>query len=134
MLQPRKLKHSKQHKARKKGISRKGIELAFASYGLKAMEAKWISAQQIEAGRLAIVRTLKKKGKLWIRIFPYKPVTSKGLEAPMGGGKGKPNHYIFLITPGRIIFEVDGVNEEKAKEVLRKAGAKMPIRTKFVKR
>ena len=134
MLQPRKMKHAKWHKGRSKGIDRKGTELAFGSYGLKSLGTKWITARQIEAGRLAIVRTLKKKGKLWIRIFPHKPVTSKGHETPLGGGKGKVSHYVFPIRPGRIIFELDGIEQEKAKQALKKAAAKMPVRTKFIKR
>jgi len=98
------------------------------------MGTKWITAQQIEAARLAIIRNLKKKGKLWIRIFPTKPITSKGSEAAMGGGKGKVIHYAFPIKPGRVILELEGVEEEKAREVLEKAAAKFPIKTKFIKR
>lgn len=134
MLQPRKMKHAKWHRGRSKGISQRGTELAFGSFGLKSMGTKWITARQIEAGRLAIVRNLRKKGKLWIRIFPYKPITTKGVEVPMGGGKGKVSYYVFPIRPGRIIFELEGVEEEKAKEALKKAAAKLPIKTKFVKR
>lgn len=134
MLQPRKMKHPKWHRGKSKGIACRGTELAFGSYGLKSMGTKWITARQIEAGRLAIVRMFKKKGKLWIRIFPHKPITSKGPEASMGGGKGKPDHYVFPIRPGHIIFEVDGIEEEKARDALGKAAAKMPIRTKFIKR
>lgn len=134
MLQPRKSKHAKWHKGRSKGISRRGTNLAFGSYGLKSMGTKWITDRQIEASRLAIVRSLKKKGRLWIRIFPHKPVTTKGVEAPLGGGKGKVSHYVFPIKPGRIIFELEGIEEGKAKEALKKAGAKLPIKTRFVKR
>jgi len=132
MLQPKKMKHPKWHKGRSKGIDRKGAKLSFGNYGLKSLGTKWITAQQIEAGRLAIVRSLKKKGKLWIRIFPHKPVTSKGHEAPLGGGKGKVSHYVFPIRPGRIIFELDGIEMDKAKIALKKAAAKLPIRTKFI--
>ena len=128
------MKHVKWHKGKSKGVARRGTELAFGSFGLKSMGTKWITARQIEAARLAIVRTLKKKGKLWIRIFPHKPVTTKGVEVPMGGGKGKVSHYVFPIRPGRIIFEMEGVDEEKAKEALRKAGTKLPIKTRFIKR
>jgi len=134
MLQPKKIKHPKWHKGVSKGIERRGTELAFGSFGLKSMGTKWITARQIEASRLAIVRTLKKKGKYWIRIFPYKPVTTKGVEVGMGGGKGKVSHYVFPIRPGRIIFEIEGVKEEKAREALRKAAAKLPVKTKFIKR
>jgi len=134
MLQPKKMKHPKWHKGRSKGVTKRGTELAFGKFGLKSMGTKWITSRQIEAARLAIIRTLKKKGRLWIRIFPHKPVTTKGVEVPMGGGKGKVSHYVFPIRPGRIIFELEGVREEKAKEALKKAGAKLPIKTKFVRR
>jgi large subunit ribosomal protein L16 len=134
MLQPKKMKHAKWHKGRSKGVARRGTELAFGSFGLKSMGTKWITARQIEASRLAIVRTLKKKGRLWIRIFPHKPVTTKGVEVPMGGGKGKVSHYVFPIRPGRVVFELEGVSEEKAKEALKKAAAKLPIKTKFISR
>lgn len=134
MLQPKKMKYAKWQKGRSKGLARRGTELAFGSFGLKSMGTKWITARQIEAARLAIIRSLKKKGKLWFRIFPYKPITSKGAEAPMGAGKGKVDHYVFPIRPGRIIFELDGVDEEKARDSLRKAAAKLPIKTKFIKR
>ncbi len=133
-MQPRKMKHRKWHKGRSKGISRRGAEVAFGNFGLKAMGSKWITGEQIEASRRAITRTLKRKGKLWIRIFPTKPVTSKGAETPMGGGKGAVSHYVFPIKPGRIIFELSGVEEDSAKEAFRKAGDKLPIKTKFVKR
>lgn len=134
MLQPRKVKHLKRMKGRSRGLERRGVELAFGSYGLKAMGTKWITTSQIEAARIAIRRTLKRKGKIWIRIFPDKPITFKGVEAPMGGGKGKVVGYVFPIRPGRIIFELDGIEEEKAQEALAKAAAKLPIKTKFVKK
>jgi large subunit ribosomal protein L16 len=134
MLQPKKMKYPKWQKGKSKGVSQKGSELSFGSFGLKALDTKWITARQIEAGRLAIVRTLKRKGKIWIRIFPHKPITSKGVEVPMGGGKGRISHYVFPIRPGRIIFELEGVDEEKARQALTKAGAKLPIKTKFVKK
>ncbi|MBL7156255.1 MAG: 50S ribosomal protein L16 [Candidatus Pacebacteria bacterium] len=134
MLQPKKMKHPKWHKGRSKGVSQRGTKLAFGSYGLKSLGTKWITARQIESCRLTIARALKKKGKLWIRIFPQQPVTSKGSEAPLGGGKGKVDRYVFPIRPGRIMFELDGIDEEKAKEVFKKASAKLPIKTKFIKR
>jgi len=134
MLQPKKMKHPKWHKGRSKGIASRGTELAFGSFGLKSMGTRWITSRQIEAARLAIVRTLKRKGKLWIRIFPQKPITTKGVEVPMGGGKGKVSHYVFPIRPGRIIFELEGIKEEKAREALKKAASKLPIKTKFIKR
>lgn len=132
MLMPKKVKHRKWHKMKSKGIDSKGTELSFGSFGLKSLGTKWISSRQIEAGRRAILRYLKKGGKLWIRIFPQKPVTKKGTEVPMGGGKGAVDHYVFPIRPGRIIFEVEGIKEDMAKEALTKAGAKLPIKTKFI--
>ena len=134
ILAPRKFKHRKWRKGRSKGKSSRGTEIAFGSFGLKSLEARWISARQIEASRRAIIRYLKKGGKLWIRIFPDKPVTRKGTEVPMGGGKGGVSHYVFPIKPGRIIFEIEGVKEEVAKEAFKVAADKLPIKTKFIKR
>ncbi len=134
ILMPRKVKHRKWQKGVSKGIERRATELAFGSFGLKSLGTKWISARQIEASRRAILRYLKKGGKLWIRIFPAKPVTKKGVEVPMGGGKGQVNHYVFPIKPGRIIFELEGLKEELAREALKKAADKLPIKTKFIKK
>ncbi len=134
MLQPKRAKYKKRQKGRSKGIETRATELAFGTFGLKALETKWIKAKQIEAARRAILRHLKKGGKLWIRIFPDKPITSKGTEFSMGGGKGSVCHYVFPIKPGRIIFEIAGVEEEIAKEALRTAGHKLPIKTKIVSR
>jgi len=134
ILMPRKIKHRKWRKGRSKGKSSRGTEIAFGSFGLKSLEARWISARQIEASRRAIIRYLKRGGKLWIRIFPQKPVTRKGTEIPMGGGKGSVDHYVFPIKPGRIIFEIEGLKEEVAKEAFRRAADKLPIKTKFVKK
>ena len=134
MLIPKKVKHRKRHKGRSKGIDRRGTKLTFGSFGLKSLESKWITSRQIEAGRRAIIRYLKKGGKLWIRIFPQKPITHKGTEVPMGGGKGSVDHYVFPIRPGRIIFELEGIKIEQAKEALKRAGDKLPIKTKFVQR
>ncbi|MBZ9571856.1 50S ribosomal protein L16 [Patescibacteria group bacterium] len=134
MLIPRKVKHRKWMKGRSRGIETRGAELAFGAFGLKSLETRWISSRQIEAARRAIIRYLKKGGKLWIRIFPHKPVTRKGTEVPMGGGKGSVDHYVFPIKPGRIIFEIDGITEEEAKEAFRKASDKLPVKTKFIKR
>jgi len=131
---PKKIKHRKWRKGRSKGIERRGTELSFGSYGLKVLEKKWITARQIEAARRAIIRYLRKGGKLWIRIFPDKPITKKGTEVPMGGGKGSVEYYAFPIKPGRIIFELEGIKEEMAKEAFRKAADKLPIKTKFIKR
>lgn len=134
MLIPKKVKYRKGMQGRSKGVSTRGTELAFGSFGLKSLGTCWITSRQIEAARRAIIRYLKKGGKLWIRIFPQKPVTTKGTEIPMGGGKGKVSHYVFPIKPGRIIFEVTGIPEREAREAFRRAGDKLPIKTKFIKR
>ena len=136
MLMPKKVKHRKWHKgrARNKGVESRGAQVAFGSFGLKVLESRWITARQIEAARRASIRYLRKGGKLWIRIFPNKPVTSTGTEIPMGGGKGSVDHYVFSVKPGRIIFEIDGLEEKTAQEAFRRAAEKLPIKTKFVKR
>lgn len=131
---PKKVKYQKMMRGKSKGITRRATELAFGSFGLKSLGTKWITSRQIEAARRVILRYLKKGGKLWIRIFPQKPVTTKGVEVPMGGGKGTVSHYVFPVRPGRIIFEVDGIGKEEAQEALRKAADKLPIKTKFIKR
>jgi large subunit ribosomal protein L16 len=134
LLMPKKVKHRKWHKGKTKGVEIRASELNFGLFGLKAMGTKWITARQIEAARRFIIRYMKKGGKLWVRIFPDKPVTSKGEEVPLGGGKGSVHHYVYPIRPGRIIFEIDGLKEEIAKEALEGAAKKLPIKTKFVKR
>lgn len=121
-------------KGRSRGVETRGTEISFGSYGLKSEGSKWVTARQIEAGRRAIIRYLRKGGKMWIRIFPDKPVSKKGAETPMGGGKGAVDHYVFPVKPGRMIFEVEGIKEELAKEALRKAAAKLPVKTRFVKK
>lgn len=131
---PKKVKHRKWHKGLQKGTENRATELDFGSYGLKAFGRKKVSARQIEAARRTIIRYLKKGGKLWIRIFPDRPVTKKGTEVPMGGGKGSVDHYAFSVRPGRMIFEVEGITEKEAKEALRKAADKLPVKTKFVKK
>jgi len=131
---PKKVKHRKWHRGSSKNVETCATELNFGSFGLKSMGTKWITARQLEAARRVIIRYLKKGGKLWIRIFPDKPVTFKGNEVPMGGGKGGVDHYVYPIRPGRIIFELDGVKEEIAREAFKMAGDKLPIKTKFVKR
>lgn len=135
MLAPKRLKHRKQQKGRntERIFESRGTKISFGSFGLKAMGAKWITSNQIEAGRRAIIRYLRKGGKLWVRIFPDKVITKKGQEVPMGGGKGSPDHYVCPVRPGRIIFELEGISEADAREALRKAGDKLPIKTKFVK-
>ncbi len=136
MLMPSKVKHRKWMKGRKHTkVDRRGTELSFGTFGLQvASGEKWINSMQIEAARRTIIRALKKGGKMWIRIFPDKPVTRKGTEVPMGGGKGAPDHFVFAALPGRILFELDGVSEEVARDVFNKAGDKLPVRTKFIKR
>jgi large subunit ribosomal protein L16 len=136
MLVPKKVKHRKWQKgrSRKRTIETRGITLAFGSFGLKAEGSSWVTSRQIEAARRALSRHVQKGGKIWIRIFPDKPVTQRPPEVTMGGGKGAPDHYVFPVRPGRILFEIDGVSDEMAREALRRAGAKMPMKTKVVKR
>ena len=134
ILIPKKVKHRKWQKGVSKGNETRSTELSFGSYGLKSLGRKYITSRQIEAARRAIIRHLRKGGKLWIRIFPDKPITLKGTEVPMGGGKGAVDHYVFPIKPGRIIFEIEGIEEKQAKEAFRKASDKLPIKTKFIKR
>lgn len=135
MLMPKKVKHRKWMKGRRrgKGLESRGADLVFGSFGLKAMESKWISARQLEAARRVVIRYLKKGGKFWIRIFPDKPVTMKGTEIPMGGGKGSVDHYVYPVKPGRIIFELEGLSEQIAREAFKGAADKLPIKTRFVK-
>ncbi len=134
ILLPRKVKHRKMFKGRSKGKETRGTKLNFGDFGLKSLEARWITSRQIEAARRAAIRYFKKKGKLWIRIFPDKPITKKGAEVGMGEGKGSVDHYVFPIKSGRIIFEIEGTNEETAKEAMSKAADKLPIKTRFIKR
>ena len=134
MLFPKKVKYRKWQKGRSKGIESRGTELNFGSFGIKSMETKWISSRQIEAARRVILRYLRKGGKFWIRIFPQKPITRKGVEVPMGGGKGSVEFYAFPVKPGRVIFELDGVSEKTAREALKMASDKLPIKTKFITR
>ena len=134
ILMPKKVKHRKWHRGTSKGVETRATEVNFGSFGLKSLGTKWITARQLESARRHIIRYLKKGGKLWIRVFPDKPVTFKGAEVGMGGGKGGVDHYVYPIKPGRIIFELDGLKEEIAKEALLGAASKLPIKTKFVKR
>lgn len=133
-MTPKRVKHRKWMRDKAKGIETRGTALVFGSYGLKAMGTTWVPARQIEAGRRAIIRYLRKGGKIWVRIFPDKPVTQKGAETPMGGGKGGVDHYVFSIRPGRIIFEVEGIKEDMAKEALGKAADKLSVKTIFIKK
>lgn len=132
MLQPKKVKHRKWFKGRSRGVERRGTDLAYGSYGLKAAEARWVTARQIEAARRAITHHIQRGGKVWIRVFPDKPVTKKPPEVTLGGGKGSVDHYVVPVRPGRMLFEMDGVAPEVAREALRRAGSKLPIRTRIV--
>lgn len=136
MLAPKKVKHRKRYKEprRIKGLSGSGTNIDFGTYGLKALDGGWITSRQIEASRRAIIRYLRKGGKMWIRIFPDKPVTKKGGEVPMGGGKGSVDRYVFPVKPGRVMFELDGIEREKAKEAFSRASDKLPVKTKFVEK
>lgn len=134
MLQPKRVKYRKKQKGRMKGNSGRGTELAFGSFGLKAMESTWITDRQIEAARVAVTRFMKREGQVWIRIFPDKPVTSKPAEVRMGKGKGALDHWVAVVQAGRIMFEAEGVSLEVAKEALRLAAQKLPIPTKFIVR
>lgn len=134
MLAPKKTKYRKSMKCRTKGIETRGTNIDFGRYALKAMGAKWIDSRQIEAARRAMTRYIKRGGKVWIRIFPDKPVTKKPNEVTMGSGKGSPDHFVAKVRPGRILFEMDGVPEDVAREALRLAAHKLPIKTKIVKK
>lgn len=134
MLTPKKVKHRKHHKGRRRNLGVAGgkTTVAFGDFGIKSLSHSWITSRQIEAGRRAITHYLKRTGKLWIRIFPDKPVTAKGSEMPMGKGKGAVDHYVAVIKPGVVIYELTGVSEELAKEAFRLASHKMPVKTRFV--
>ena len=132
MLQPKKTKYRKQQKGRNKGLAHRGSNVAFGTFGLKSLEGAWITSRQIEAARIAMTRYMKREGKVWIRIFPDKPVTKKPLEVRMGKGKGAPEYSVAVVKPGRIMFEVAGVPMEVAKEALRLAAQKLPVKTKFI--
>lgn len=134
MLMPKKVKYRKQHRGRMRGQALRGSSLVFGEYGLQALEPCWITARQIEAGRIAITRHAKRRGKLWIRTFPWKPVTKKPTEVRMGKGKGDPEFWVDVIRPGKIIYELEGVSEALAKEAMKLAARKLPIRTRFISR
>lgn len=133
-LSPKKTKHRKQQKGTMKGLTKGGAYVEFGEYGMQSLSRGWLSAQQIEACRVAVNRTFNRKGQVWIRIFPDKPVSKKPAETRMGKGKGSPDHYVAVVRPGRILFEVAGVTREEAQHALRLAAAKLPIRTRFVDR
>lgn len=134
MLQPKKTKFRRVHKGKMKGNAHRGTQLAFGSFGLKAMGTTWLTGRQIEAARIALTRYMERKGQVWLRIFPDKPITKKPLDVRMGKGMGDPVGFVAPVTPGRIIFEIDGVSYDIAKEALRLAAQKLPIDTKFVVR
>lgn len=134
MLQPNRVKYRKQQKGRAKGVATRGANVAFGEFGLKAIEAGWITDRQIEAARIAMTRHIKRGGKIWIRIFPDKPVTKKPAETRMGKGKGAPEGWVAVIKPGRVLYEIEGVEEAVAVEAFRLASHKLPVKTKFVTR
>ena len=134
MLQPKRVKYRKSHKGHRRGKAQAGNTIVFGDFGLQALESAWVTSQQIEAARRAITRYVRRGGNIWIRIFPDKPVTKKPAETRMGGGKGSPDHWVAVVKPGRILFEMAGVGEETAKGAMRLASHKLPIDTKFVVR
>lgn len=129
---PRKVKHRKHQKGSVRGAAKGALTVDFGQYGLKALESRWVSARQLEAARRAVTRYAKRSGKVWIRIFPDKPITAKGQELPMGKGKGSVDHFVAVVHRGRILFEVDGMDEATAREGLRLAAQKLPLKTKFI--
>ena len=134
MLMPRKIRHRKVQRGRMSGTAKGGTKINFGDYGIQALEPGWITNRQIEAARIAMTRYIKRGGKVWINIFPDKPVTQKPAETRMGSGKGSPEGWVCVVKPGRVMFELAGVDEPLAKEALRLAGQKLPVKTKFVKR
>ena len=134
MLMPKKVKYRKQQRGRMRGKAWRGSSLVFGDYGLKTLDAAWITDRQIEAGRIAIARFVKRGGKIWIRVFPDKPVTKKPAETRMGKGKGAPEYWVAVVKPGRILYEMEGVAESVAREAMRLAAQKLPVHTKFVMR
>ena len=134
MLMPKRVKYRRQHRGRMKGFAQKGNQLAYGEYGLQATEATWMTANQIEAARRAMTRYIKRGGNIWIKVFPDKPVSKKPAEVRMGSGKGAPEYWVAVVKPGRVLFEMGGVSEEIAREALRLAAMKLPIKTKFVVR
>ncbi|MBA2429201.1 MAG: 50S ribosomal protein L16 [Thermoleophilaceae bacterium] len=134
MLQPKRVKHRKQHRGRMRGNARAGTHVEFGEYGLKSLERGWVTNRQIEAARIALTRKIKRGGKVWINIFPDKPVTQKPAETRMGSGKGAPEGWVAVVKPGRVMMELSGVSEELAREAMRLAGHKLPVKSKFVAR
>ncbi|USG66060.1 50S ribosomal protein L16 [Brevibacillus ruminantium] len=134
MLTPKRVKHRKQHRGKMAGNAKGGTTVAFGEYGLQALEPAWVTNRQIEAARIAMTRYIRRGGKVWIKIFPDKPITQKPLEVRMGSGKGSPEYWVAVVKPGKIMFELAGVSEEVAREAMRLAMHKLPIKCKFVKR
>ena len=134
MLQPKKTKFRRQQKGRMKGNAQRGNQLAFGSFGIKSLQSKWITGSQLEAARVAVTRYMERQGQVWVRVFPDKPITKKPAEVRMGKGKGAPEGFVAPVTPGRILFEIEGVSLEVAKEALRLAAQKLPVTTQFVVR
>jgi large subunit ribosomal protein L16 len=134
LLAPSRFKYRKQHRGRMRGTATRGNTLSFGEFGLQALEPCWLESRQIESARIALTRFMKRGGKVWIRVFPDKPITAKPAETRMGSGKGAVDHYVAVIKPGRIIFEIGGVSEEIAKEAVRLAGHKLPVKTRFLVR
>ncbi|MFO7154572.1 MAG: 50S ribosomal protein L16 [Caldicoprobacter oshimai] len=134
MLMPKRVKYRKQQRGRMKGKATKGNTVTYGEYGLQALEPGWITSNQIEAARIALTRYIRRGGKVWIKIFPHKPVTKKPAETRMGSGKGSPEYWVAVVKPGRVMFEIAGIPEDVAREALRLAGHKLPIKCKFVKR
>jgi large subunit ribosomal protein L16 len=134
MLMPKKVKHRKQMKGRMTGTAQRGAAISFGEYGLKTLEPGWITDRQIEAARIAMTRHVKRGGKIWIRMFPDKPITKKPAETRMGKGKGAPDHWVAVVKPGRILYEIEGVTEQLAREALSLAAQKLPVKCKFVSR
>jgi len=134
MLMPKRVKYRRQHRGRMKGKAQKGNQLAYGEYGLQALEATWMTANQIEAARRAMTRYIKRGGQIWIKVFPDKPVSKKPAEVRMGSGKGAPEYWVAVIKPGRVLFEMSGVSEEVAREAMRLAAQKLPVKTKFIQR
>ena len=134
MLMPKRVKYRRQHRGRMKGKAQKGNQLAYGEYGLQALEATWMTANQIEAARRAMTRYIKRGGQIWINVFPDKPVSKKPAEVRMGSGKGAPEYWVAVVKPGRVLFEMSGVSEEIAREAMRLAANKLPIKTKFIQR
>ena len=134
MLMPKKVKHRKQQRGRMRGQAKGGTEVTFGDYGIQALEPGWITARQIEAARIAMTRHIKRGGKVWIRLFPDKPITKKPQETRMGKGKGAPDQWVMVVKPGRILYEMEGVSEKDAREAMRLASHKLSVKTRFVKR